>query len=210
MRLRESLEFGAAVAWGLAAAHAKGIVHRDVKPANLFITKDGRIKILDFGLARFSRPLPSGTDEPTALSEQTDAGIILGTVGYMPPEQVRGEATDSRTDIFALGAVLYETLTARQAFDRPTPAETMSTILNDDPPSSVETSQQMPAPGDATRLCIRIPEWRLGIGPRGRTPRGFETSLRRPTRHRCQPGAIYGRQVAEDDRHPSWSFVFRG
>ena len=155
MRLRESLEFGAGVAWGLAAAHAKGIVHRDVKPANLFITKDGRIKILDFGLARFGRSLPSREDEPTALAEQTDAGIILGTVGYMSPEQVRGEATDSRTDIFALGAVLYETLTARRAFDRPTPPETMSAILNDDPPSSAETSQQMPAPvSRVIRRCL--------------------------------------------------------
>ena len=155
MRLRESLEVCAAAAWGLAAAHEKGIVHRDIKPANVFITKDSRVKVLDFGLARLNRSLAPGADEPTALAEQTDAGLILGTVGYMSPEQVRGEAADSRTDIFALGTVLYEILTGRRAFDRPTPAETMSAIVNDDPPATSDVSQQMPAPvSRVVRRCL--------------------------------------------------------
>ena len=155
MRLRESLEVCAAVAWGLAAAHEKDIVHRDIKPANVFITKDGRVKLLNFGLARLNRSLAPGADEPTGLLEHTEPGLILGTVGYMSPEQVRGEATDSRTDIFALGTVLYELLTGRRAFDRPTPAETMSAIVNDDPPAPSDVSQQMPAPvSRVVRRCL--------------------------------------------------------
>ena len=155
MRLRESLEVCAAAAWGLAAAHEKGIVHRDIKPANVFITKDSRVKLLDFGLARLNRSLAPGADESTALLEHTEPGLILGTVGYMSPEQVRGEATDSRTDIFALGTVLYEILSGRRAFDRPTPAETMSAIVNDDPPAPSDVSQQMPAPvSRVVRRCL--------------------------------------------------------
>jgi len=121
---------------GLAAAHEKGIVHRDLKPENLFITRDGRVKILDFGLAKIS-PLHPGvtqTETPTAsFDTQTESGLILGTAGYMSPEQVRGEKVDHRSDIFSFGAVLYEMLSGKRAFDRETMAETMAAILKEEP-----------------------------------------------------------------------------
>src|SRR6201997_305369 len=105
---RKAIDYGVQIAHGLAAAHEKGIVHRDLKPENLFVSKDGRIKILAFGLAKLMQPQtqPDGA-EPT-MTHQTDAGMVMGTVGYMSPEQVRGKTVDHRTDIFAFGAILYE------------------------------------------------------------------------------------------------------
>src|SRR5579862_9044532 len=124
------IDYGIQLARGLAAAHLKGIVHRDLKPDNVFITKEGRIKILDFGLAKLTQPKDSVmTLAPTVTMQ----GVAMGTVGYMSPEQVRGLATDYRTDIFAFGAILYEMLMGRRSFERPTSADTMSAILNEQP-----------------------------------------------------------------------------
>lgn len=132
---RKALDLGLQIALGLAAAHDKGIVHRDVKPENIFVTTDGRLKVLDFGLAQVTSTLvDSQTTTVRGLPDSTGPGVVVGTVGYMAPEQVRGQPVDARTDIFALGTVLYEMLSGRRAFAGDTPADTMSAILRGDPP----------------------------------------------------------------------------
>jgi eukaryotic-like serine/threonine-protein kinase len=134
MPMRKVLQIGADIADGLAAAHEKGIVHRDLKPENVFITADGRVKILDFGLARQSSGFSDETSAGSTVGVVTDPGTVMGTVGYMAPEQVMGQPLDARADIFALGCVLYEMASGRRAFARSTPPETMTAILRDEPP----------------------------------------------------------------------------
>jgi serine/threonine protein kinase/Tol biopolymer transport system component len=141
--LRKVIDYGVQIAHGLAAAHEKGIVHRDLKPENLFVTKNGRVKILDFGLAKLIQPQPDSAETATFI-HNTEPGMIMGTAGYMAPEQVRGETVDNRTDIFALGAILYEMLTGTRAFHRPTSVETMTAVLNDDLPTLSQIVQNIP------------------------------------------------------------------
>lgn len=132
---RQTVDLALQLANGLAAAHKKGIIHRDLKPENLFLTTEGRLKILDFGLAKLARGQGSSPFDAPTLPQETGAGVVLGTVGYMSPEQVRGIAVDHRADIFAFGTILYEMLSGKRAFDKPTSAETMTAILNEDPPN---------------------------------------------------------------------------
>jgi len=142
---RKAVEIAAAIADGLAAAHGKGIIHRDLKPDNVFITSDGRVKILDFGLARLTVSPLAEAQTFTSPPPGTLAGAVLGTVGYMAPEQVRGEPADARSDIFALGCVLYEMLAGERAFKRDTTAETMTAILRE-PAPEVSTSGVVATP----------------------------------------------------------------
>src|SRR5882724_2275971 len=131
--VRKGSEHAEQIAQGLAAAHERGIVHRDLKPDNIFLCRDGRAKILDFGLAKLIAPEPQGATLTSLQSHPTQAGTVLGTAGYMSPEQVRGQTADPRSDIFAFGAVLYEMFSGRRAFEGPSPADTASAILKEDP-----------------------------------------------------------------------------
>ncbi|MGD1148137.1 MAG: protein kinase [Thermoanaerobaculaceae bacterium] len=153
---RKAIEVGAEIAQGLAAAHEKGIVHRDLKPGNVFITKDGQVKILDFGLAKLAPPRsPEERAKATTVLEATDAGTVLGTVAYMSPEQVRGQTVDHRTDIFSFGCVLYEMLSGKRAFQKDSAPETMAAILKEEPPDLAEIGTAIP-PGLAriVRHCL--------------------------------------------------------
>jgi len=150
LSVHRALDYGAQIARGLAAAHERGVVHRDLKPANLFVTRDGLVKILDFGLAKLAQegdPLSPDEDDGAAqptVTRGTTPGSVLGTVGYMAPEQVRGQTSDHRADIFSFGAVLYEMLTGRRAFRGDSAVETMSAILKEEPPEIGNSGRHVP------------------------------------------------------------------
>ena len=153
---RKAVQIGIAITDGLSAAHAKGIVHRDLKPENVFVTSAGLVKILDFGLARSEvRPTGEAISTPTA-SVRTEAGTVLGTVGYMSPEQVRLESVDARSDIFSFGCLLYEMLSGRRAFEGKSPGETLASILRDHP--SEITVLGIALPAALERVVVRCLE----------------------------------------------------
>jgi len=160
---RKAIEYAAHVARGLAAAHERHVVHRDLKPDNIFITRDGRAKILDFGLARILHAAEPGDQTMTAgATAGTTPGMVLGTMGYMSPEQVRGLSVDHRSDIFSFGALLYEMVSGKRAFRGATPADTMSAILSADPPEFEGATRNIPPILDRlVRRCLeKSPEER--------------------------------------------------
>ena len=164
---RKAIEYALQVARGLAVAHEKGVVHRDLKPDNLFITKDGRVKILDFGLAKLTRiePLSGSGSQTFAQTENTGTspGVVMGTIGYLSPELVRGQPADHRSDIFSFGAILYEMLSGERAFKHDSAAETMTAILKEDPPDLAKLNPKV-SPGleRIVRHCLeKNPEERF-------------------------------------------------
>jgi eukaryotic-like serine/threonine-protein kinase len=159
------LEYALQIVKGLATAHEKGIVHRDLKPENIFITRDGRVKLLDFGLAKLIEPSSDSESRPDAPTRkiQTNSRTIMGTIGYMSPEQVRGRVVDHRSDIFSFGAVFYEMLSGKRAFQGESDVETLSAILKDDPPEFSLTNRNVaPAFEPVVRHCLeKNPEERF-------------------------------------------------
>jgi serine/threonine protein kinase/Tol biopolymer transport system component len=150
---RKSIDAALQMALGLAAAHEKGVVHRDLKPDNIFLTRDGRLKILDFGIAKLTGNAVA--DGPTFEVAATEPGMVLGTVGYMSPEQVRGESVDHRSDLFSLGAIFYEMLTGTRAFKRNSGIETLSAILKEEPPDLLDVLPTIPPPLERlVRRCL--------------------------------------------------------
>ncbi len=163
LAVRKALDYALQIAHGLAAAHEKGIIHRDLKPENLFLTKDGRVKILDFGLAKLTQTESGVHGSLPTLTHATELGTVMGTAGYMSPEQVRGATVDTRSDIFSFGVILYEMLSGKRAFHRDTPADTMSAILKEDPPELSETNRNVsPALERILQHCLeKNPEQRF-------------------------------------------------
>ena len=143
LAVKRATEIACQVADGLAAAHARGVIHRDIKPENIFLTHDGRAKILDFGIARIG-PKPGDITSGIAAARGSSSQFIMGTAGYMSPEQIRGKPIDARTDVFSFGASFYEMLTGHRAFDRPSVVETMSAVLKDDPAKAPDMEKVPP------------------------------------------------------------------
>jgi len=159
--VRKAIDYAQQTARGLAAAHDKGILHRDLKPENIFLTRDGQVKILDFGLAKLTDRGDSGEDATRTI--ESEAGTVLGTVGYMSPEQVRGRPADERSDLFSFGVVLYEMFSGQRAFRGETAADTMTAILTQEPPELTNTSRNVtPALDRVVRHCLeKNPEERF-------------------------------------------------
>ena len=187
---RRALQIAAQIADGLAKAHEAGIVHRDLKPENLMVSPDGYAKILDFGLAKLADPADAETSLHTTTAHGTRPGTVLGTAAYMSPEQASGQAADSRSDQFSLGLVLYEMLTGRRAFARPTTAETMSAIIREEPEPITQHSSAVPTPRALDRGA-------LSRQAAGRTVR-IDTGSRARSRHRTR--AVLGIDDVDGNR----------
>jgi eukaryotic-like serine/threonine-protein kinase len=192
---RKSIDYALQIARGLAAAHEKGIIHRDLKPENVFITKDGRVKILDFGLAKLTHPaMDSGDLMETSTATGTAPGVLMGTAGYMSPEQVRAQVVDHRSDIFSLGAVLYEMVSGQRAFQGKSVVEMMNAILKEEPPELPPNRRLAPALERIVRHCLeKSPEQRFQSASdiafnlealSDSTPSTFPVLLRRSKRER--------------------------
>jgi eukaryotic-like serine/threonine-protein kinase len=197
MPVRKAIDVGLQTALGLAAAHDRGILHRDLKPENVFLTRDGVVKILDFGLAKVVAPDPKASDHGTTITS-TEPGLVIGTVGYMSPEQVRGQAADFRSDIFSLGAILYELLSGKRAFQGPTPADTMSAILKEEPAELSSSGRNLP-PG-LSRIVHRCLE--KNPGERYQSARDLAFNLEMLSRD--ESGSAAGIRAAPARSAPKW------
>jgi len=153
---RETVEIGSAIAEGLAAAHAKNIIHRDLKPENIFLTNEGQVKILDFGIARVKRTVTPDSQTLTSANEITKQGVVIGTIGYMSPEQIKGEPAEASSDIFSLGCVLYEMLSGQRPFARATTAEMIAAILDAEPAPLLGAGKNLPVEiGRVINHCLQ-------------------------------------------------------
>ena len=193
---RKAIDYAVQIAKGLAAAHEKGIVHRDLKPENVFLTKDGRVKILDFGLAKLKLDGgESGQTDAGTVSGGTQPGVVLGTMGYMSPEQVRGKPADRRSDLFSFGTILYEMLAGQRAFRGDTAADTITAILTKEPPDLSQTNKDVPrgwigSCGTAWRRTRRSASSRRATSLSTSRPcRASRARPRRPACGRCPRSA---------------------
>ncbi len=199
--VRKSIDIAVQIARGLAAAHDRGIVHRDLKPENVFLLDDGQVKILDFGLAR---PGASGASAAETTVAVTDPGTVMGTVGYMAPEQVRGQTVDARADLFSFGAVFYEMLAGRPAFGRDTAADTMSAILNQDPHDLAATRTDLPPAIDRIlRHCLE-----KNVNERFQTARDVAFALEALSG--TQASVSGAAAIVPSRRSPAWRTVALG
>src|SRR5207302_9260465 len=160
---RKAIDYAVQMARGLAAAHEKGIVHRDLKPENVFLTNDGRVKILDFGLAKLKAEKDGEGQTDLKTVSGTEPGVVLGTMGYMSPEQVRGKTADRRSDLFSFGTILYEMLSGQRAFRGDSAADTITAILTKEPPDLSQTNKDVhPGLDRIVRHCLeKNPEERF-------------------------------------------------
>ncbi len=197
---RKALDYAIQLAHGLAAAHEKGIVHRDLKPENVFLTRDGRVKILDFGLAKLKLEKDGGSQTDMQTVSGTEPGVVLGTMGYMSPEQVRGKAADKRSDIFSFGTILYEMLSGQRAFRGDTAADTITAILTKEPPDLSQTNKDVhPGLDRIVRHCLeKNPEERFESARDVAFDLEALSGVSRPT-------GVFPAEGRAPARRPSWS-----